>query len=55
MKDKILLWIARKLPRELVMRCAMRVCANATQGKYSSQIVSDLLFMDAIKRWEGSK
>ena len=49
--DKILMWIVWKMPREFVKWCAIRVGANATAGKYSAQIVPDLLFMDAIKRW----
>lgn len=41
-----------KLPRKLVMWCAIRVIANATTGKYSNQIVPELTAMDAIARWE---
>ena len=51
MKEKLLMWIAWHLPRSLVMWCAMRVGAHATTGKYSSQVVPDLKFMDAMKRW----
>ena len=52
MKDKFWMWIAWKLPRNLVMSCAVRLGANATTGDYSTQIVPDLLFMDALKRWD---
>ena len=51
MKDKILMWIAWKLPAQLVMWCFSRVVANATQGEYSNQVVPELLAVDALKRW----
>ena len=40
------------LPRKLVMWCFIRVVANATQGKWSSQVVPELTAMDALQRWE---
>lgn len=51
-KEKALMFIAWRLPKSLVMWCAVRVGANATQGNYSNQVVPDLKFMDALKRWE---
>jgi len=51
MKEKIYIFIAWRLPRSLVYWCAMRVGAHATQGKYDTQIVPELKFMDALKRW----
>lgn len=51
MSEKIWMWIAWRLPRTLVMWCAMRVGAHATQGQYSDQEVPALTFMDAMKRW----
>ena len=50
--DKICMFIAWRLPRRLIMWCAMRLGANATQGKYETQIVPELTFMDAVGRWE---
>ena len=52
MSEKIWMWIAWRLPKELVYWCAMRVGAHATQGQYGNQEVPALLFMDAIKRWD---
>ena len=49
--DKFYFWLAWKLPRGLVMWCAVRLGANATTGKYEKQIVPELTFMDALKRW----
>lgn len=50
--DKFLLWLAHKLPRRLVMWCAVRVGAYATTGKYDTTIVPELTFMDALQRWD---
>lgn len=38
------------LPRRVRLWVVMRCGADATQGRWSSQIVPDLLFMDAVKR-----
>ncbi len=52
MKEKVLMWIVWRLPKKIVMWCAVRVGAHATTGKYERQIVPELNFMDALKRWE---
>ncbi len=49
---KLMLKIARMMPRWLVYWCSIRLIANATTGEHSSQIVPDLGAMDALKRWE---
>lgn len=51
MKDKIAMKIAWLLPKSIVYWCAIRLGTNATQGEYSNQIVPDLNFIDALKRW----
>jgi hypothetical protein len=51
-KEKVNIAIAWSLPRSLVRWCAVRVGAHATQGAHSNQVVPDLLFMDALKRWD---
>lgn len=53
--DKLMMHLAWVLPRRLVYWCAMRVGAYATQGKYGTQEVPALLFMDAMKRWEDER
>ena len=50
--DRFARWLAWKLPKRLVMWCAIRLIANATQGIFSDQIVPDLTAMDALDRWE---
>jgi hypothetical protein len=52
MKEKLMIKIAWLLPRELVKWCAVRVMSHATVGQYSSQIVTELTVIDALKRWE---
>ncbi|MBU2527689.1 MAG: hypothetical protein KKC03_13920 [Bacteroidetes bacterium] len=50
--EKFYLWFVWKLPRKIVYWCAIRLIANATQGKWGTQIVPELKAMDALKRWE---
>lgn len=40
------------LPKTVVKWCAIRLMANATQGKYSNQVVPELTAIEALKRWE---
>jgi len=51
--DRFLQWIAWKLPRRLVMWCAIRLIAHATQGAFGNQEVPELTAMDALSRWDG--
>jgi hypothetical protein len=44
-------WLAWKLPKSLVKWVFLRVVANASTGKYSSQDVPELKAMDALQRW----
>ena len=50
--EKALLWFVYKLPKKLVYWSAIRVGANATTGNYSNQVVPELNFMEALKRWD---
>ena len=52
MSENIWIWIAWRLPRPLVMWCAIRLGCHATQDQYEDQVVTELLMMDALKRWE---
>lgn len=52
--EKITMAIAWAVPRKLAYWCAVRVGAHATQGQYGNQVVPELMFMDALKRWEYS-
>jgi hypothetical protein len=50
-RNRIWMKIAWALPQRLVMWCAIRLMAHATQGEYGDQIVPDLTALDALKRW----
>lgn len=50
--DDIWSWLAGRMPRKLVYYCAIRLGVAATTGKYSSQVVPELHFTDALQRWE---
>lgn len=52
MLDKLAMKFAWMLPRRVAMWCAIRIGAHATTGKYGGQIVPELGFMDAVKRWD---
>lgn len=52
LRNAFWLRLAWWMPRELVYWCMVRAGAYATTGKYSDQVVPELLFMDALKRWE---
>ena len=53
MIERFHMWLAWRLPRRLAYWAAIRVGAHATQGQYSDQVVPELGFMDALKRWPG--
>lgn len=50
--ERLAILVAWSLPRHIAMWAAVRVGAHATQGRYSNQIVPELLFFEALKRWE---
>ena len=50
--EKLWIFIAWHLPKALIKWSAIRLIANATQGKYSDAVVTDLTAMDALKRWD---
>ena len=52
MIEKIAWWIAFKLPRKIVYFATIRLLANATQGKYSKQVVPELNAFVALGRWD---
>jgi len=47
------LWfkLVKHLPKKLIYFCAMQLGAIVTTGEYSSTIVPDLTFMEAVKRY----
>lgn len=51
MPDRLAQKIAYFLPQRIVYWAFIRVCAHATTGEYSTQIVPELDAMTALKRW----
>ena len=51
MMDRWWGWLSWKLPRRLVYFAAIRLMVEATTGKYSHQVVPELLAIDALHRW----
>lgn len=49
-KEKILLWVAYRIPRKLLYWIGIRIWAIATTGKYSDAVASELTVVDALKR-----
>jgi hypothetical protein len=49
--ERIAIWIAWILPRRIAYWTAIRVGTHATTGKYSDQVVPELTFTDALRRW----
>lgn len=50
--DKVIRWLAWKLPHRLVAWCGYRIGAYATTGVYDRQIVPEMGFMEAMGRWD---
>ena len=51
MWDRLAIWLAWKLPRQVVRWAVVRVAAHATTGIYSETIASDLTVLQALERW----
>lgn len=49
--EKVLMFIAWRLPKKLVMWCGYRIGAFATMGEYETTVVPELTFLDAMERW----
>lgn len=54
MFERMLIFIAWHMPRELVRWCFFRVFAHGTTGVFGRECPSDTRAMDLAKRWEGS-
>ena len=52
MRERLVIWIAWHLPRRLAYWATIRVGVHATTGRWSSQVVPDLYYADALKRWD---
>lgn len=50
-REMIAIKIAWALPHQLVLWCAIRVIANATQGKWGNEHPGDVSVVQALDRW----
>ena len=50
--DKLLRWVAYRLPKRLVEWSTIRLIAHATSGQFSNTVVPELTAMEALIRWE---
>jgi len=51
-RERIILGVVWRLPRELVYWAAIRVGAHATTGMWGATDPSRVSFMEVLKRWE---
>ena len=54
MKDKVWMWIAWHLPKELVKWCAIRLMAHATTGQYGQVNTTKTTIIESLQRWEAA-
>jgi hypothetical protein len=47
----VMRWVVWKLPREMVLQCAIRVAAHATGGKWGNNNPSDVSIIQMMDRW----
>ena len=52
MKERIIKWIVWHLPKIIIYWATIRLICHGTSGKYSMQIVPELLAMNALERWD---
>jgi hypothetical protein len=50
--ERVLIWLAWKLPKSLVYWCAIRLIAHATTNEYGNTVVPEVTAMDALERWK---
>lgn len=50
--ERVCVWIAWRMPRQLVMWAAIRLMAHATTGKNGSRVPDRVSIMDALRSWE---
>ena len=49
--ERIWIWIAWHLPKELVKWCAVRLMAHATTGQYGYVNTPATTIIEALQRW----
>lgn len=49
--EKLWLWLAWRLPRELVRWASVRLMTHATTTEYATKAVSEVSILDALRAW----
>lgn len=50
-REKILMAIAWRMPREVAYWCAIRLFAHATTGEYGDGYPEETTVVEALRRW----
>lgn len=50
--EKVLQFIAWRMPRKLVMWCAVRLIAHATTGRWGHELTPECKALTALQRWD---
>ena len=53
-KEKIIMFIVWRLPKDIVKWCVSRAFAHATTGKHSNQLGGELTVVTMLDRWRTS-
>lgn len=51
-REKIVIWLAHKLPRDLVGWCVVRATVYAASGPYENESPGEASGITILKRWE---
>lgn len=50
--EKVCIWLAWRMPRQLVLWAAVRLMSHATCTKFSNRTPDNVSIMDALDAWE---
>jgi hypothetical protein len=53
-REKLMFWVAWRLPSDLVNFCGIRVAAHATSGKFGGN-PANLTFDETFRRWDDAR
>jgi hypothetical protein len=53
-QERLWMWVAWRLPRQLAYWAALRVIVVATAGRHGATDPGELDVMEALRRWERS-
>ena len=50
-REQVYMWLAWRLPRDLVYYCAVRVAVAASAGKWAGEVTPGVTVTDMLERW----